>query len=158
MTNSTPDFDAEKRRRWYAASIGAAGASALIAALIFRVLVEEKVDATADPWWNVVAIIFGIWLLFFVLKYVAAYALWFRPYSSRRRAVILSLCAVMAVYVALFGSGVLFGALKGMTFNFARSIKNFWEFHVTIYGLPYLAAALVGCRFARPAPDARESF
>lgn len=158
MSNPAPDFDVEKWRRWYAASLGVAGASALIVVMLIQIFIQEEIRPTDEPWWEIFAIIFGVWFLFFVLKYVAAYALWYRPYASRRRAIALSLCAILGVYLSMFGGGILFGAFRGMTFNFLRSAKGFWEFHVMIYGFPYLAAMLVGWRFARPTPDIRKAF
>lgn len=158
MTDPIPDFDAEKRRRWYAAVFGAVGASTFVGILYIRFLRLGVLTGPEEPVWEVVLSIFSVWLLLFALKYVAAYALWYRPYASRIRAILLSVCAIGAVYLCLFGGGILFTTLNGSTFNLAQSFQRLWEIHVFVYGLPYLSAALVGWFFARPAPDARESF
>lgn len=158
MTNPEPDFDAEKRRRRYAACLGGAGASVLTAVFSITMYLEGVMNASGDAVWQIALGIFGIWLFFFVLKYVAAYALWFRPYASHLRAMCLSLSAIFLVYLAMTGTGILITAYQGRSFNFAEAIRVFWEFHLMIYGLPYLAALFVGWAFARPVPDVRESF
>lgn len=158
MINPVPDFDAEKRRRWYAASIGAVGSSTLIAILSFSLFRQGFLENPPGPIWELALVVFGFWLLFFVAKYVAAYALWYRPYASRIRAIGLSLCATFVVYLALIGGALLFTVLKGNNFDFAGAFRTFWQLHLMTYGLPYFAAVPLGWCFARPAPDVRESF
>jgi len=158
LTDPIPDFDADIRRRLYAASLGGAGETVLIIVMLIRIFIEEEIVPTNEAWWEDSAVIFGLWLFFFILKYVAAYALWYRPYANTWRAIALSFCAILAVYVSLFGAALMFGAFQGAAFNFTRSMTSFWEFHVAIFGLPYLAAVLVGWGFARPAPLARDRF
>lgn len=162
LINPTLDFDAEKRRRWYAASIGVAGATTIISVLLIQLQIQGvfkgSSDPDPDPLWQVAIVIFGFWVFFFVLKYAAAYAFWYRPYASRKRAISLSLCATLAVYLILTGGGVLFSTYNGSPFDLTRAIMSFWDLHKFVFGMPYIAAALVGWRFARPPPDARESF
>ena len=158
MTDIASDFDAEKRRRWYAASLGVVGATTLIGLFSIKMYLEGIMKSSGDSFWEIALSLFGFWVFFFVLKYVAAYALWYKPYASRKRAIGLSLCATLAVYLALTGGGVLFTALNGTSFDFIGIVKMFWKFHLMIYALPYFAAAIVGWSFARSAPDVRESF
>jgi len=158
LTNPVPDFDAETRRRWYAVSLGSAGATALIGILVISVIREGVMKGSEDPAWQIAIAIFGSWLVFFLFKFIAAYALWYKPYATRRRAVLLSLGAILIVYLCLAGAGLLFGAMRGLPVELVRTIRSFWEFQKITYGLPYIAAALVGWTFARPAPDARDSF
>ena len=158
MTDPTSEFDAEKRRRWYAAVLGAAGASTVVGMLCIRLMRLGDLKGSEEPVWEVALSLFCVWLFFFVLKYVAAYALWYRPYASRIRAIILSICATGAVYLCLFAGGILFTTLNGSNFDIAQTLRRLWEVHVFVYGLPYFSAALVGWFFARPPPDVRESF
>ena len=160
LIEPVPDFDAEKRRRWYALSFGAAGASALMAAFFLKFWRDGlfKNTGNQDQTWEMAIVFFGTWLLFFALKYVSAYALWYRPYASRRRTIVLSLCATLAVYLSMFGGGVFFTSFRGASFNFLNIFRGFWEFHVITLGLPYFAGALVSWLFARPEPHARDLF
>lgn len=158
MTDPEADFDAEKRRRRYAACLAAAGASVITTIFAVQMYLEGVMDASGDAIWQISIGIFGIWLFFFVVKYIAAYALWFRPYANHFRAISLSLLAIFLVYLAMIGAGVFVTAFQGRSFDFAEAFKVFWEFHVMTYGLPYMAAFLVGWGFARPAPDMRDSF
>ena len=154
LTNPVPDFDAEKRRRWYAFFLSAISSASLVIAFLIR----EGVGLPNQPIWEIGLAIFAIWFFFFILKYAAAYAIWYTPYASRLRAISFSLLAVLAVYSCLMWAVVLVMYLKEPSFQFADAVKGFWRFHVTIYGLPYLAGAIVGWLFARPAPDVREQF
>ena len=158
MTDPIPDFDAEKRRRIYAAVLGAAGASTLAAVIFIKFAMSGEIQRGEEPLWELALVIFGFWLFFFVLKFVAAYALWFRPYTSRKRAVLLSVCAVLVVYLCLFGAALFFTTLNARSFDFTGSIRAFLSMHIFIYGLPYFAAAIVGWCFARPVPDVRQNF
>lgn len=158
LTNLSPDFDVERRRRWYAASIGAAGSSTLIAMILIRLRMDGLITGSDDPVWEIALVFLGMGFFFFVLKYVAAYALWYRPYASRVRAIVLSLSAMLAVYLGLFAGVMLFSAFRGSQINFGEVFKRLWEFHLMIYGLPYLSAAFVGWCFARSLPDVREQF
>ena len=126
--------------------------------MLFSLFREGGVANFNEPLWEIVPVVFGVWLFFFIAKYVAAYALWFKPYASRVRAVSLSFCAILIVYLTLIGGVILIKAFTGTVFDFVNFAITFWEFHLKIYALPYLAAVAVGWLFARPAPDVRESF
>ena len=100
----------------------------------------------------------AVWFCIFILKYAAGYALWFNPYISRRRAIIVSVIAILAVYSGLMGCGILFLLFEGHQIDFKTILSGFYEFSKYIYGVPYIVAALVGWRFAHRAPDIRDSF
>lgn len=119
---------------------------------------EGVISESGDSVWEIAIAFFGIALFFFVLKYVAAYALWYRPYASRGRAILISLCAIFAVYLCIFSGFGLFAAFKGARFDIAEALQRFWEFQGLIYGAPYLAAIAVGWFFAKPKPDVRQQF
>ena len=130
----------------------------LMLAGFVQVLFVDDVDLSSALDWTVFGILIGVFLVFFLFKYVAAYALWYRPYTSVRRAVLLSLCAIFVVYACLAGADLIFTGFRGRTLELKRVILGFWDFNIMTYGLPYLAAACVGWRFAHPAPDAGEHF
>lgn len=158
LTNPSPDFDVEKRRRLYALVMGITGASAIIAIMLIATYLEGVFASSEDPLWQVAAIIFGLWFFVAVLLYVAAYAIWYKPYASRLRAITLSLCATLAVYCVLIAGGIFFSVMRGIGFEFQRALTGFLTFHQITYGAPYFTAALTGWFFARNAPDAREQF
>ena len=134
--------------------MGAAGASSIIAILFLR-----NDALTPDGQWLVTSIvILGFWVCIFLLKYAAGYALWYQPYKTRTRAVSLSVAAVLAVYIGGIGCIVLLSLFEGRTYTLETIALGFYEFSKYIFGLPYLAAAIVGWCFARPAPDLREHF
>jgi len=118
----------------------------------------EGIGQVTEPLWEIGLVLFAMWFFFFILKYAAAYALWYKPYASRFRAISLSLLAVLAVYSSLLGVNIMYVALKAPSVGFINALKSFWQFHKTTYGLPYLIAAAIGWCFARSAPDVREAF
>lgn len=156
MTKPAADFDVEKRRRCYAACLGAAGATSVVA--IF--LITEDLSQLNEPLWVTSLILFAFWFFFFIFKFVAGYAIWYQPFSTRRRAVVLSLIATLVVYIALTGAALLFVSVRGIEtqVHISDAVKSFVALHKALYGLPYIAAAIVGWIFARPAPDVREQF
>jgi len=149
LTEPTPDFDAEKRRRWYAVSLGAAGSTSLLGMLVLREGLPPE---------DVVIVLSGFWILFFIFKSIAAYALWFRPYSAKVRGLLLSCLAIFLTYAAMFSVILFYDAVSGLGMGLRDSIETFFEFHELIIGVPYIAGAVIGWLYARPAPDVRESF
>jgi len=156
LTKPIPDFDIEKRRRWYAICFGASGASSVLGVL----LITEDLGQLNESFWDVSLILFAFWLFFFIFKFVAGYAIWYRPYSTRRRAIAFSVLAALSVYIALTGATVLFLAMKdlGSDVGLFFLLKSFVTVNQSLYGAPYIAAAIVGWTFARPMPDVREQF
>lgn len=159
LTNTAPEFDREKRRRWYAALMGAIGAAVFIASSLLSVWSSGAGSPfSGQPLWGSLIVLFGFWFFFFLLKYAAAYALWYKPYASRKRAICLSVLAFLIVYFLISGAVT----LSSMFADPRRAPKVFfetlWEWHRFTYGIPYLAAVVIGWRFARPVPDARDSF
>jgi len=156
LTKPAPEFDAEKRRRWYGAWFGIAGATSFIGAAL---LTEGHALFQSDEKaWVSLLVIFGFWLIVALIKYVAGYAIWSKPYASRKRAIALSLTAMLAVYLGFFGCGILFALFQGIPVTLKSLVKSFYELNRGLFGLPYIAAAIVGWCFARPAPDARDQF
>lgn len=150
MTKPVPDFDVEKRRRWYAAWLGCASSITIIIIL----LIQEPLSGDDEDIWMVL----GVWLFLAVFIGISAYALWFKPYNGRIRAIALSMIAVFlgllsAIGVTNFMESWIYGF--GNPFNILRDVIEIsWD----LLGAPYLVAIIVGWIFARSAPDVREHF
>ena len=102
-----------------------------------------------------------LWFIFFIIKSIAGYVLWSRPYTSRIKGSILSIIAIFLVYVGLYSANniyLLFSGIMRAQGNLKWVYQAFFEFHKTTLGIPYIAAAIVGWFFARPAPDVSEHF
>jgi len=155
LIRPTPTFDAEKRRRWYAACLGAASATAMTSILLITAGQPTQAD---EALWVTALSIFMVWLFLFIFKFVAAYVIWYRPYNRRLRAIILSVIATLGVYGAFISAGIGYLLIVGEPIDFGEIASLFYEFNKDIYGIPYVAAAIVGWCFARPAPDVRDSF
>ncbi|MEP4052769.1 MAG: hypothetical protein ABJN22_11040 [Litorimonas sp.] len=158
MTNLSPDFDVERRRRWYAVCLGAICALTFMLATFLTSLSKLRQIENLNLTIEYFGIIFGVWVFFFLLKFVAGYAVWYSPYNSIRRAITLSVLAIFTVYVVIFGAEFVFSLISQPRKPFAGFIREFIEFQISIYGLPYIAAAFVGWCFARSLPDVREQF
>jgi glucan phosphoethanolaminetransferase (alkaline phosphatase superfamily) len=156
LTNLSPSFDVEKRRRWYAACLGTAGATSFLGA--FFISEGRGLFQSEEKIWLLCLTLFGFWVLVFLLKYIAGYAIWSRPYTTRKRAIALSLAAMLAVYVGVFGCATLFALFQGRQVSLKSLATTFYTLNKALLGLPYLAAFIVGWCFARPAPDVRDQF
>lgn len=121
-------------------------------------LFKEPIQVPDGQWLLTILVLFAVWLCIFLLKYAAGYALWYSPYTSRRRAITLSVIAILSVYLGLLGCGVLFYLFQGQRTTIRSIVSGFYEFSKAIYCIPYIAAALVGWRFAKIAPDIRQNF
>ncbi|MEP3656028.1 MAG: hypothetical protein ABJO36_14125 [Litorimonas sp.] len=148
MTNLSPDFDAEKRRRWYAIAMGLTNSTITMTILFLQYGFD--VDMTF-------LVYFSFWALIAVITFVAAYALWWRDHNSKIRAIAYSCLCITLFSLALSSLNFLF--YGSFDFNGLESILDvFVSIHVDLFGLPYVGAAIIGWRFARPAPDVREHF
>ena len=93
-----------------------------------------------------------------MLKYAAAYALWYKPYNSRKRAIFLSMAALFSVYFLVIGAIAMFARNPRLASTIEYFFQGLWGLHEATYGAPYLIAIVIGWFFARKAPDARDSF
>jgi riboflavin transporter FmnP len=148
LTDPTPDFDAEKRRRWYAVLMGLTNATITMTISFVQYGFETG---------ETLSVYFGFWVLIAVITFVAAYAVWWREYSSKIRAVTVS-CLCIALF-ALALSALNFLIYGSYNFYGHADILNvFVSIHKDLFGLPYVGAAIIGWRFARPVPDVRNAF
>lgn len=111
-----------------------------------------------EPDWLSLLVLIGFWIIISIIKYAAGYAFWVKPYASRKRAIALNLTAMLAIYLGLFGCGTLFALTQDYQVSLKSLAMTFYTLNKELFGLPYIAAAIVGWCFARPAPDPRDQF
>jgi len=154
LTNPVPDFDAGKRRWLYALSLG------VVSATSNAVIITQRADTSlAEEIWYA-AVLGGV---YFILNLLIGYALWSRPYSTRLRSVFVSLLTAAMAYIVLYAVILLIQTVALLEFGIAwsylkSSFQTIISFQIETWGIPYIAAAFVGWRFAKPAPDISETF
>jgi len=84
--------------------------------------------------------------------------IWFTPYVSRLRDVVLSIMALLLLLLSIYGVVFLHDLSQYGFINPVYMWNEFVAFHIFTFGLPYIAAAIVGWCFARSAPDVSEHF
>ena len=139
----------KKRRRWYAVTLGAIVATTMLTILLIREGWDEN-----DEYWVIPA----TWGILFLLHFVAGYTVWYSPFSERLKAVLLSIIAAFFALAPLYA----FIAIQELYYygyiNIRNLVATYVDIQIFTLGIPYIAAAIVGWCFARPAPDVRESF
>ncbi len=158
MTKTAVEFDAKKHRRRYAVFFGlATTTSFLITFLIRGHWFEGGVEA--EILWGILL----IWGFSFFATTVSGYVIWYSPFISCIRGTLTSLFAYFMVFLSIYCVSMaldIFSFGLGHTIDGeARTFEYMWHEFVTFhdlmlgFGLPYLAAAIVGWCFARPATD-----
>ena len=144
MTNTALDFDAEKRRRWYAAVMGSVSAATIILIIAIR---EKRIEA------EMLSEALFIWLSLFAFIGIAAYTLWYRPYARSFRAIIISIIALFLGLFSMFGVNFLIDGFRSGIGNPVYLFHDVIELTIYLFGIPHILAGIIGWFFARQAPD-----
>lgn len=99
----------------------------------------------------------GFWLLIAVLTFVSAYALWWREYNSKMKAISYSCLSISLFSLALSSLNFLFYGSYSL-YGLKDILDVFIRIHIDLFCIPYIGAIIIGWIFARPAPDVREHF
>ena len=148
MTRAVPDFDVEKRRRWYAAVMGT------VSALLIMIITFIKELTGSGGFWGILF----LWVLLTVCISLAAYMLWYKPYSNRFRAIVVSTLAVILGFFLVF---VILALSDGYELKYGIPVYLFSHFlaiNVGFFGVQFIAPVIIGWLFARKPSDERDSF